>query len=835
MEVHFPNMVFATRDTLKEIDHPRDIEEHHDLRYLETKKDIVENIAHSNDNLDELNDSTEYKRIRLPTKNKLTDECAKVFDKRREHDSNKLGSYNKESPRGRVTNVYGTGRKTADCNCKNKWVVKEWAEATRRTIRTRLHVLAAVGLCLSMLATCAAAPAPLRSKRSTVITNKSVRNYLETFGYLDKGRPEVENLVSGNVEQEKEDDFRIAIKTLQEFGGIPVTGEIDEATQELLGKKRCGRPDRETFAGGARKKRFAVHGDKWQHTNLTWSLSSYRRPSTLDIGGTRRELAKALDVWQQASRLTFTEVNSEDSDILVSFAKRYHDDAYPFDGRGTILAHAFFPGSGRGGDAHFDDEELWLLHPNNDDEDGTSLFAVAAHEFGHSLGLSHSTVKGALMYPWYQGIQPNFVLPEDDRNGIQQMYGPKERKSWAQIPYYRPVETPPPTTTTTTTTTTTKRPYHHHNHHNHYPDRHPNHRTTTNPRPPIKHPVYNYPEREPSQPERPSYYPNYPRRHHNTSEDYPRRPSHNYPRPTPETTTQTPRPRYPNPRPPYPQYPRPNYPTEPRKDYPKKDYPRPKPHYPTRPTSDKPDTCDTTYDAVSLIRGELFIFKDRYHWRIGARGHFEGYPIEITRMWSMLPKDLSHVDAVYERPDKKIAFFIGRELYLFDSQTLVRGYPKRLVDLGLPASLDKIDAAMTWGHNGKTYFYSGSMYWKFDEDEGRVELDYPRDMSMWKGVGYNIDSVFQWKDGKTYFFKGKGFWKFNDLKMRVEHEKQHSSAQFWMNCPGERAGRRAPFRALPAPGSTLRSPSTANNTQAQFIIVILLSILQLRRYFSLQS
>lgn len=37
---------------------------------------------------------------------------------------------------------------------------------------------------------------------------------------------------------------------------------------------------------------------------------------------------------------------------------------------------------------------------------------------------------------------------------------------------------------------------------------------------------------------------------------------------------------------------------------------------------------------------------------------------------------------------------------------------------------------------------------RFDEDLGRVELDYPRDMAMWKGVGYNIDSVFQWKDGK---------------------------------------------------------------------------------------
>lgn len=42
---------------------------------------------------------------------------------------------------------------------------------------------------------------------------------------------------------------------------------------------------------------------------------------------------------------------------------------------------------------------------------------------------------------------------------------------------------------------------------------------------------------------------------------------------------------------------------------------------------------------------------------------------------------------------------------------------------------------------------------RFDEEEGRVELDYPRDMSMWKGVGYNIDSVFQWKDGKINYIR----------------------------------------------------------------------------------
>ena len=79
-----------------------------------------------------------------------------------------------------------------------------------------------------------------------------------------------------------------------------------------------------------------------------------------------------------------------------------------------MWAHAYYPQDGR---VHFDEDETFTDTPFR----SPNLLVTAVHEFGHTLGLAHSNVRAAIMYPDLGGKLAN--LHQDDITGIQALYG----------------------------------------------------------------------------------------------------------------------------------------------------------------------------------------------------------------------------------------------------------------------------------------------------------------------------------------------------------------------------------------------------------------------------
>uniref|UniRef100_A0A672IUK6 Collagenase 3 n=1 Tax=Salarias fasciatus TaxID=181472 RepID=A0A672IUK6_SALFA len=192
---------------------------------------------------------------------------------------------------------------------------------------------------------------------------------------------------------------------------IKVTGNLDDNTLDVMQQARCGVPDIGEY------NHFPRHL-KWQNNNVTFRYAILNYTPDLKKSDVDRAIRTALNVWADVTPLTFKKLYYGNADIMISFGSKEHGDHNPFDGPNGLLAHAYPPGQGIGGDTHFDEDEHWTK-----DSSAYNLFIVAAHELGHALGMGHSTDPGALMYPVY-AYATGYPLAEDDIEGIQALYGP---------------------------------------------------------------------------------------------------------------------------------------------------------------------------------------------------------------------------------------------------------------------------------------------------------------------------------------------------------------------------------------------------------------------------
>ncbi|XP_006834014.1 PREDICTED: matrilysin [Chrysochloris asiatica] len=225
-----------------------------------------------------------------------------------------------------------------------------------------------------------------------------VQNYLKRYYFHDsKTRVKI--------------NFEDKLKEMQKFFGLPVTGILSSHVTEIMQKPRCGVPDVLEYS-------LFPGRPKWTSNVITYRVVSYTRDLPQSI--VDQLLAKAFNIWSSEIPLHFKRVHWGKADIMISFARRDHGDSFPFDGPGKTLAHAFAPGDGIGGDAHFDEDEDWT----DGSSSGMNFLYTATHELGHSLGLSHSSDPNSIMYPTYEDRDSkNFRLSQDDIKGIQELYG----------------------------------------------------------------------------------------------------------------------------------------------------------------------------------------------------------------------------------------------------------------------------------------------------------------------------------------------------------------------------------------------------------------------------
>lgn len=205
--------------------------------------------------------------------------------------------------------------------------------------------------------------------------------YLKAFGYIVNTITDLRSVSNATIQQ------------AQDILSIPQSGVVDDATIKAIDTvPRCGHHDRESLAGGQ-----AATINQWLKsracgpTGLSYHIIKYVDGPTSQEQ--EQQIAAAFAAWESITTLRIVRKRSTDADIIIDASASRQEE---FGTAGNVLAWAYLPqGASWTGQLimKFDLAERWGSAIN--------LQIVACHEIGHLLGLSHTSLKGQLMYPTY--------------------------------------------------------------------------------------------------------------------------------------------------------------------------------------------------------------------------------------------------------------------------------------------------------------------------------------------------------------------------------------------------------------------------------------------------
>lgn len=199
----------------------------------------------------------------------------------------------------------------------------------------------------------------------------------------------------------------------RETGRVVIVEPVDEAiehpeaviaaiTNEFEGRF-CDVP--EAYASGLGPLAYGGLASRWDKGRLQWFLDTTNAPSGPNYANL---LTSAFTAWSAAVPFfTFVPAAAASgADIVIRFGGPSLDQR--FTGPGGVMASAGYPPSGR---ISFDMREPWAK---------ATFAPVALHEIGHALGLSHSTNRNSVMYPYANGAT---TLDAETIDAVRATYG----------------------------------------------------------------------------------------------------------------------------------------------------------------------------------------------------------------------------------------------------------------------------------------------------------------------------------------------------------------------------------------------------------------------------
>jgi len=236
--------------------------------------------------------------------------------------------------------------------------------------------------------------------KTPLFVAEEAAKYLLRFGYLD------------NLTKITKDTVSSAIALAQDILGVEQDGWVGEATYKQMNSlPRCGMSDAlKASAGFNRWARRKADGLRYCIIDAVSGITKKQFEEAMQ---------EAWSSWEKVCNLTLIQTNNRNNaDILISASASRQEE---FGQVGNVLAWAQLPqGDGFAGQLlmKFDLAETWIVDPGLR---GIRLVNVACHEFGHLLGLDHSTRKTALMFPIYSDLIAS-PQADDDIMRIVQLY-----------------------------------------------------------------------------------------------------------------------------------------------------------------------------------------------------------------------------------------------------------------------------------------------------------------------------------------------------------------------------------------------------------------------------